>query len=328
MKRILLVALSFVYLSCNKSDDEITTVEILPVVTEFKPNLSELNLYVGKLKNLSITPEAFEYKLKSSLFTDYAHKQRFVVLPQNTSMQYDGDGLPIFPENTLIAKTFYYNLNEGNTYAGKKIIETRILIKKEGVWITGNYKWNENQTDAVLNYDWSIVPITWIDLNGVEKSTDYRIPSNSQCFTCHNTNDVIKPIGLKLRTINQTFNGVNQLQTFINEQYLIGLSDISSVSVLPNYHDNNNYTLEERARAYFDINCAHCHSTGGYCQNNSPLRIHYETPFDDTQLAEQKNSLIYRISSNFQPGLTMPWIGTSMLHEEGVELMMEYINGL
>src|SRR5690606_19599625 len=97
--------------------------------------------------NLQPTIYAFEYKLNTSLFTDYAHKQRLIALPAGTTMTFDGDGLPMFPDNTVIAKTFFYNIDDRDQSLGKIIIETRILIKINGVWETGDYRWNEDQTD-------------------------------------------------------------------------------------------------------------------------------------------------------------------------------------
>ncbi|WP_339624972.1 hypothetical protein [uncultured Winogradskyella sp.] len=328
MKKYALLLLVLVLYSCNNDDDSMTAAPVSEVISEFRTNLSELNLYTGTLNELNVSSNAFIYDLNTPLFTDYSNKQRFIALPQNTSMQYNGDGLPIFPENTVIAKTFYYNLDDRNLSLGKKIIETRLLIKLNGTWQSGNYKWNEDQTDAIFDQAPSSVPVTWIDIEGSTNTINYKIPSNNQCGTCHGFDDQKNPIGPKLRTLNFDYNGENQLQTLINNQYLEGLQNASNVRVLPNWKDDFNFSLEERARAYIDINCAHCHSEGGYCEVQSPLRLNYETSLLDSNIQSQKNSIIFRVSSDFQPGLTMPWIGTSILHDEGVGLMLEYLNTL
>jgi len=144
-----LILLSLLFTSCEK-EDSITPVVIPNVATEFKTNLSELNLFSGNLNELNITTKAFEYNLSTTLFSDYTHKQRIIALPEGTSMEFDGDGLPLFPENTVIAKTFYYNHDERDLSLGRTIIETRILMKLNGEWETGDYKWNDEQTEAVL----------------------------------------------------------------------------------------------------------------------------------------------------------------------------------
>ncbi|WP_178985786.1 fibronectin type III domain-containing protein [Winogradskyella helgolandensis] len=296
------------------------------VVPEFKTNLSELNLFSGDLNELNITSKGFEYNLSTTLFSDYAHKQRIIALPEGTSMEHNGDGLPIFPDNTVIAKTFYYNIDERDLSLGRKIIETRILIKLNGAWETGDYKWNDAQTDAILDLVGSSLPVTWIDTEGNSNSTTYKIPSNTDCFTCHGNNENIIPIGPKLRSMNFEINGINQLEQFIANSQLTGITTSTSVRNLPNWEDDNE-SLENRARAYMDINCAHCHIPGGSCEDESTLNLAYETPLDESDIVQQNFSIDYRISF-YLDGLSMPYIGTSMMHTEGVALIQSYLETL
>ncbi|WP_417861018.1 fibronectin type III domain-containing protein [Winogradskyella sediminis] len=302
------------------------TTLIPNVVPEFRTNLSELNLFIGDLKELNVTSKGFEYNLSTTLFTDYSHKQRIIALPEGTSMEYDGDGLPIFPNNTVIAKTFYYNNDERDLSLGRTIIETRVLIKINGIWETGDYKWNDSQTDAVLDLEGSELPITWIDTDGNSNSTTYKIPSNTDCFTCHGNNGSIIPIGPKLRSMNFEINGINQLEQFITDSKLTGISNSASIRRLPNWEDDNE-SLENRARAYMDINCAHCHIPGGQCEDLSTLNLAYETPLENSDIVEQSFSIDYRISF-YLDGISMPFIGTSMMHSEGVALIQDYLETL
>ncbi|WP_225036832.1 fibronectin type III domain-containing protein [Winogradskyella sp. SM1960] len=296
------------------------------VVTEFRTNLSELNLFTGDLSELNITSKGFEYNLSTTLFSDYAHKQRIIALPEGTSMEYDGDGLPIFPDNTVIAKTFYYNNDERDLSLGRHIIETRILMKLNGTWETGDYKWNDTQTEAILDLGGSSLPVTWIDTEGNSNTTTYKIPSNTDCFTCHGNNDEIIPIGPKLRSMNFEINGVNQLDQFIANSQLTGVSHSGNVRSLPNWEDDNE-SLENRARAYIDINCAHCHIPGGSCEDESTLNLAFETRLENSDIVEQSFSIDYRISF-YLDGISMPYIGTSMMHTEGVALIQSYLETL
>lgn len=303
------------------------TTGTLPVVPEFLPNLSQLNLYSGNLADLQPSPFAFVYNLNTKLFTDYATKQRIIALPTGEKMTYNGDGLPLFPDNTVIAKTFYYNNDETDLSQGKNIIETRILIKINGTWESGDYKWNASQTDATLDPAGSVVPVTWIDANGVSQSTDYEIPSNTDCFTCHSNNNESTLIGPKFRTLNYDINGTNQLQTFIDNNLIEGLTDPSTVGTLPNWEDTS-LGLERRARAYLDVNCAHCHTQGGYCDEESILRLSYETDFEESNIFERQSSIKARIQSPTIPEYGMPLIGTTMIHDEGVDLLLDYLDSL
>ncbi|WP_296351580.1 hypothetical protein [Winogradskyella sp.] len=326
MKKIVAFILLIITFSCEK-DDSMSPAEDLDIVAEFRENLSELNIFKGNLSNLNINSKVFEYQLITPLFTDYTHKLRLIALPENTQMQYNGNGTPIFPNNTVISKTFYYNLNEQNPALGRKIIETRVLIKRNGIWETGNYKWNEDQTDAILHPDGSEVPVTWTNEDGVTVSTNYKIPANNQCFACHSSYDEITPLGVRLDLLNFSPNGINQIEELTANQRITDV-DFDNLISFPRWDDVNNYTLEERARAYLDVNCAHCHSDGGYCAFPSSLRLNYDIPLEETNIIERKGFIIFRTSSDYQEGLTMPWIGTSMLHDEGVSLMLEYLDTL
>jgi uncharacterized repeat protein (TIGR03806 family) len=296
------------------------------VIPEFRPNLSELNLFSNDLSELNITPLAFEYNLNSTLFSDYAKKQRIIALPDGTSMSYDGDGLPIFPDNTVIAKTFFYNVNDRDLALGKQIIETRLLIKINGNWESGNYRWNSTQTDAVLDLNGGIVPISWIDNDGATQSVNYKIPSNTDCFTCHQSFDELKPIGPKLRNMNFDINGSNQLQQFISNTQLSGVTNLENIETLPNWEDDT-LTLQERARAYLDINCASCHIPGGQCEDQSTLDFSYVTLLENSDIVERKESIRFRVSE-YNEGISMPFIGTTILHTEGVDLINAYLDTL
>jgi uncharacterized repeat protein (TIGR03806 family) len=293
------------------------------VIAEFLPNLSELNLFTSNLNDLIPSERAFIYNLNTTLFTDYTYKQRVLALPEGTSVEYVDDGLPNFPDNTVMAKTFYYFNNERDESEGKQLIETRILIKKNGIWEMGNYKWNADQTDAVLDNTTSTVPISYLNNNGATVNVNYVIPSAQDCIDCHNSNNVILPIGPKLRALN----GNNQLEDWISNNFISNLSNASQVSVLPNWEDAVNYTLEERARAYFDMNCAHCHSEGGICGDQSYLRLDYDTPFGDTYIYEDRPNIDFRMSMYYD-GISMPLIGTTMMHPEGYSLIREYLDSL
>ncbi|MBT8265448.1 MAG: hypothetical protein KJO41_00920 [Bacteroidia bacterium] len=289
---------------------------------QFLANLSDLNIFSGDLADLIPSIYTFEYDLVTPLFTDYAHKQRLIALPPDTSMHFIDNGFPEFPNGTLIAKTFYYNEDDRDESLGRTIIETRVLIKTNNEWELGNYTWNVAQTEAVLTTESALVPISFIDEDGETKNVDYVIPSASDCFTCHSNAGNETPIGPKLRTMNMN----DQLQNLIDMQYLTGISDVSSIEQLPDW-ENTSYSREERSRAYFDVNCAHCHSDGGFCETQSSLRLLWETPFDDTNIYTQRFSIINRMQT-YQQGFSMPYIGTTFIHAEGFELIQSYLNGL
>ena len=291
------------------------------VIAEFLPNLSDLNLFSGDLNSLTPSQYAFEYNLITPLFSDYSSKQRIVALPEGTKITPNGEGMPDFPENTLIAKTFFYNIDDRDTSLGKTIIETRILLKKNGLWETGDYIWNDDQTEAVLDNSGSEVPITYIDSEGDTQNVNYKIPSGFDCAECHVIADVAAPLGPKLRNLNAN----NQLQDLIANGYL-EMIDVSSITPLPKW-DDATFSIEERARAYMDVNCASCHIDGGSCENNSILRLPYELDFSTTKILDRIVEIDERMQF-YVPDFSMPQIGTTMIHIEGYELVREYLDSL
>lgn len=133
MKRILLLAATIIILTVIALYYIFSYESPIEVGFKVKNNmtfptkLSELKVYQGNMKGLMPAEGVYEYKLASSLFTDYAQKQRLVKLPVGTSMKVLDSELPNFPEETIIVKTFFYYDDERKKEEGKNIIESRVL---------------------------------------------------------------------------------------------------------------------------------------------------------------------------------------------------------
>ncbi len=326
---LLILFFSILIVSCDNDNDYTPIEENNYPVAEFLPKLSELKMFKGDLANLEPADNVEIYSLNTPLFTDYAQKLRFISIPEGKSMTYTDGGLPVFPDNTIITKTFYYYADERDPSLGKTIIETRTLIKKSGVWNIGNYVWNEDNTEAFLDDESHELTINWIDSNGAEKTVDYVIPTYLNCVTCHQNNGARMPIGPKVRNLNGVHDGINQLQDFIDKGLITGAPAVSEIEKLPVWDDSSQYSLDERARAYLDVNCAHCHQPGGFWNLSfgDSFELRYETPFDDTNIYPRRNIIVSRMQSEIE-GYAMPFIGTSLIHSEGVALIEEYVESL
>jgi len=107
---------------------------------------------------LRLNARVLPYDLDSALFTDYAHKLRTVWMPEGASARYQADEALDFPVGTIISKTFYYPRGKGDTVLrsddagaepdggltlGKvRLVETRLLVRRESGWIALPYVWN------------------------------------------------------------------------------------------------------------------------------------------------------------------------------------------
>lgn len=290
--------------------------------TSFLPKLSDMGIFAGNLGALDLERTANVYELTTPLFTDYAHKLRTISLPKDGQMVLNGDGMLGFPEGTVITKTFYYYTDERNPALGRRILETRVLILTNGAWELGNYLWNAEQTDADLDSSRHTIPVEWINLDGVTLSANYVVPNMNNCVSCHNLGGNIVPIGPQARSLNGVFDSGNQLQGWLDMGILEEATSLSTIGQLPDWADTA-LSLEARARAYLDMNCAHCHQPGSATYLRD-LDLRYETPLAQTQIIFWADDLSFRIKTSIQ-SLKMPQLGTSIPHTEGIDLIDAYL---
>ena len=339
------------------SNEALVTINAVPIVNVNLtlvplPKLSDYHFFIGDIKNQIPSLNVIAYEPASSLFTDYAIKKRFIWMPAGVSGTYVADNKIIdFPIGTVLIKTFYYTtIQPGNV---TKIIETRLMIRKDDGWKFYEYLWNDEQTEAnlVSGTDFtngSIKNITFTKPSGEIITTDYRIPSDSECFACHKINEIATPIGVKPQNLNHNHTYGNSskkiLQKLVDQGYLNSYP--SSIVSTVDYHDTTQ-PLDLRLRSYLDINCAHCHQDQARCYYR-PVRF----PFSQTDIDSNigiclaadeeisptlqkvispgnytKSIMHYRMSSN-EESERMPLLGRTIVHDEGVALLEQYISSL
>lgn len=297
-------------------------------IPEFLPTLSEIQLFEGNLSDLQLNTTVQEYSVSTPLFIDYSYRLRAVAIPNGEQMVYNGEGLLLFPDNTILAETIFYYNDERDPDLGKKIIETRMLIKINGQWNSGNYLWNDEQTEAFLDEDVHMVPVDWIDNQGNDRNINYRVLPKTLCAQCHSYNGSTTPIGPKSRALNFVYKGSNQIQYFIDNGLLTGAPDVSQIAVLPDWSDTSQ-SLEDRARAYLDVNCAHCHQPAGSYNINygDSFDFRFETSFEDSNIYDTRVAIQDRMNTQI-PSYFMPLIGTTVIHTEGAALIDSYIESM
>lgn len=288
------------------------------------PTLSAYHIFEGNPADLIPAKEYTPYELATTLFSDYAEKQRLVKVPAGFRLTPNGDQLPDFPEGAMLVKTFFYYVDKRDPAKGRRIMETRVLIKTADAWQAGAYQWNAAQTDAVLITGGATEKVQWTNAGGEQQSVRYEIPDQRSCRSCHQGNGTLLPIGPKLRNLNRTVlrNGksVNQLQ-YLSHAGLLPEVDIAAITALPAW-DNEQAPLAERARAYLEVNCAHCHRSGGWAARTG-LRLSYELSFEDTHIERDGDRMVHKTAQG-----QMPKIGATIVHAEGLALIRSYINGL
>ncbi len=339
----------------------IATIFIINLATTFKQDnapthsykekLSEYGFFEGKISEQQPAKNVMPYTLNAPLFSDYAYKLRFVQLPDNQQVAYNADSVFQFPKGTAIIKTFYYKNDERNDKKGRRLIETRVLLHQENGWVSLPYIWNDDQTDAVLEVTGGTTKVAWRDAQGAKKEFEYIVPNMNQCKGCHERNGVMTPIGPSARQLNGDFKYAdgteNQLIKWKNANVLRGGEDVKNAPKLVHY-DDATASLDARARAYLDINCAHCHNKTGPAQTSGLLLDwkttdstaygFYKTPiaagrgsgnlkFDIVPGKPNESILVYRMEST-DPGVMMPELSRSQQHTEGVKLIKEWIKSM
>lgn len=360
---IIIISIAVIYACSNDSDDDYTPIS--PVTVDLTlvpyPKLSDYKFFEGDLKNLNPSLNVIPYEPISSLFTDYAHKKRFVWFPNGTKATYNGDDEILeLPVGAAIIKNFYYdNVQPSN---GRKIIETRIMIRKTDGWIFADYVWNEEQTEANLDLNGSTKNISWVDDNGANRTVEYRIPNEVQCIVCHKTKayengnyvQINVPIGIKPQNLNKAYNYGNETKNQLTKWIELGMLENnfslpSETNTVVDYNDTSK-PLETRMRSYFDINCAHCHKEHGHCDYR-PMRFAFSETYNnqtnmgvcvDTQdmqnfppalsrLVTPGNtgrSMLYHRMNTVDESIRMPLHGRTLIHDEGVLLVEEWINSI
>ncbi|MCH1930704.1 hypothetical protein L9G16_10960 [Shewanella sp. A25] len=200
---------------------------------------------------------------------------------------------------------------------------------------------------------------------GQTQTFDYSIPSRAECKVCHQYNQgdssLIIPIGLKAHLLNRDIPVVenvegnspielakNQLSLWSERGQLLGLPDLSSVGKTYPLNDTS-ADLTARAKGYLDVNCAHCHNPNGYASISGlrlgfyvdhttyPYGICKQPPgwdggprgldYDIVPGNADHSILLYRQTLS-EAKDRMPPIGRALEHQEGVELIGQWIDSL
>jgi uncharacterized repeat protein (TIGR03806 family) len=333
----------------------------LPSPEAYPQRLSEWNLVWREGDALKLNPRAVVYDLNTPLFSDYALKLRTVYLPQGTAATYQPDDAFDFPVGTVITKTFFHEHSasgdltrhaswDGDAskvgFTSHRILETRLLVRQMHGWDALPYVWNGNDADLAITG--KLIPAT-LD----NEAFAYQVPSRNECAGCHVTNHTDKavlPIGLKARHLNRTApaNTENQLDVLASKGLLHNLPEDASQIPKAAVYTDVAAPLADRARAYLDANCGHCHNPAGAADTSGLLLDALTTEmrrmgqckapiaagrgtggrlFGIVPGKPDESILLWRMQTS-DPATRMPETGRALVHAEGVELIREWIESL
>ncbi len=200
------------------------------------------------------------------------------------------------------------------------------------------YVWNADHSDAVLKRAGARIPVSFIDPAGRSRSISYAVPNQNQCKDCHALAGKVMPIGPTARNLN-------------DGRQLARLSAAGAVTGVPGNAqrlarwDDRSAPVADRAQAYLEVNCAHCHRPAGSASNSglfldSATRDAVARGIGKRPVAAGRGSggrefaidpgnpdnsiLLYRMAS-VDPGIAMPELGRATTHDEALALLKTWI---
>jgi uncharacterized repeat protein (TIGR03806 family) len=274
------------------------------------------------------------YEPAASFWSDNATKERWLALPNSTSIGVGSDGDFTFPNGTVLMKHFRL---------GGNLIETRLFMRHpDGEWAGYTYEWNAQRTDATLVQGGKNVDVG---------SQAWRYPSGNDCLTCHTT-AAGSALGVEAAQLNHdltyaaTGRTANQLRSLdAVTMFATPLGDPTLQPVMPNPLDTT-APLGQRARAYLHTNCAGCHRPNGPTPSSMDLR--YATLLSSTNACGAQpqsgdlgigasariiapgsaaNSVLVA-RSNRRDANGMPPLASNIVDAAGVALLQQWIDGL
>jgi uncharacterized repeat protein (TIGR03806 family) len=306
--------------------------------------LSEWGLFEGALPEQLPGAGVWPYTVRSELFSDYAWKRRFIRLPEGGRVFWQPEASLDFPVGTVLVKTFDYPHDFRHPGQGRQLMETRLLVREPKGWVPLTYVYAADGMEATLALAGDERDVQWLDQKGRRQKLPYVVPTQNQCKGCHLRDNQVHPVGTTARMLHDG-GTASLLDHWVETGVLQDAPPRDAWPQLAIWDDPSTSDLDQRARAYLDANCGHCHRPEG-AANTSGLFLHhlvsdpallgvYKSPvaagkgsggnrFNIHPGKPGSSILLHRMTTN-DPGARMPEFGRAIVHQEGVALIREWI---
>ncbi len=244
-----------------------TNPETLPA------KLSQTGLYDNVASRArAVTAGIVAFEVNTPLWSDGAHKERFITVPAGFKVTPTDSDQYQFPDQTVLIKNFQIDSVYGDSTT-RFFIETRFLVIRQSQfgyqYLGVSYKWYRDQTDAELVSQTSgLDTVHQVKFAGAAKGKRWRYPSQADCGACHFNRGVLGFLTPQLNRPSKANPGINQLQALVTANILtanplagkagptfrwVGLTE---TGVTP---PSGISLVEWKARSYFAANCSQCH---------------------------------------------------------------------
>lgn len=332
---------------------------------DFPRKLSETGLFAST-RNHVPAPGVVPFSINAEQWADHAIAERFLALPGESSVEMYDSPIPIpggfysgavyLPKDGVLARTVSIEMERGQPQSRRRL-ETQILHFDGTLWNGYTYRWNDEQTDAVLvpaAGDNQTLMIKDAQAPGGKRQQTWHFPSRAECMTCHNP-WAGHALAFTLPQLSKDHAYGNVVDNQLRALEYAGLITrkhneadrtvrFKPVPHLTNPHDQS-ADLTERARSYLQVNCAHCHMFGA--GGTADIELRHGISLEQTKTVEvrpvqgtfeihgahilspgdpYRSVLFYRMTKLGRG--RMPHIGSEIIDEPGTRLIRDWIRQL
>jgi cytochrome c553 len=269
-----------------------------PADTSKVPKLFSQTGFYANMSAKTVTPEAVPFEVNSALWSDNAHKSRWVLLkPGPDKIVFDAaKDYYDYPDGAVFVKLFRHDTIAGDT-SSRIYWETRVLVNKKipdtlspepiqvvirDKWYPFSYRWNPGGLDAQLvSANSGAVASMDLTVNGQKTFRKWVFPSAQACDRCHrqygNGTQGRAVLGFFTPQLNRAVAGypnLNQIRNLFEKNILTWALATpapteAQIGAMPKWAAINDTAapLDLRAKAYIAANCSGCHGTRGIGTN-------------------------------------------------------------
>lgn len=325
----------------------------------FPGRLSETGLFAS-LPTRQLAPGVHPYVINQPLWRDGAGVERFVAVPPGSQLRPQPQGSWQLPDGGVAGLTILLPDRSGDL----RPIETQLIYHEANLWNFYTYAWDADGREAHLvpgeGRQISATHISEIIPEGMATRHGWRYQGRAECGICHTqqssfllgltTPQLLRPDGeagsLERLQAAGIVAAAKPLAMAAGQhaflprespswQALATGSDVSAADA---------GRLEEAARAYLHVQCAHCHNARNLA-GRATLKLEWWLPTADTDLVDvlpvlggfglddarlissagaDRSVLLYRMASG---GLgRMPPVGCETVDRAGLRLVARWID--
>jgi hypothetical protein len=273
-------------------------------------------------------PEVRPFAPQYPLWTDGAEKRRFISLPAGATIDASDPDAWQLPVGTKLSKEF--------SFGGKKV-ETRTMERTADGWRFAAYVFSDDGKSATLAPERG----TTVEAGGIR----HRVPGQSDCKVCHG-NGKTPVLGFSALQLSAD-RDPNAPHAGEVPKNALDLAALVRERRLKNFSGTTSPRLAARtptARAafvYLHANCGHCHRAAGAraplamkladgdvvpSTVDRPSRI-APSRMRIARHAPEESVLIDRMKTR-EPAMQMPPLGTQLVDERGVALLIRWVGEL